>query len=480
VKLRHAVVAAVLLLAVLAAFGRSLGHDFVFDDFVLIVDNPGIRGLDAARLGWMLTTTYMTAYMPLGWLAYATAYTLGGPGPFVFHAANLAAHWLVSLALFFTARRLLRLSGNAKPDVPAFAAALLFCVHPLQVNTVVWASALPVILAALFFLLAVLVYLGGVSRVRFAAVFALFLASVLLRWQSLCLPVVLAGLDYWPLRRLRARAGDVFDRQRAAVWAEKLPFVLLSALTASMIMLAKGQEMYQPSLAPVAAARALWLYPWALIRLGGYRVAYGLHDGSDFLGLPGWVALGLAAAAIAWLWRARRSRSAFLLAGACYAAAVLPSSLSAQNAAVYVYLVHGYLSCLGLFILAGSAVRGRRGLVVAVALCAVLAAAARRESRHWSDPVSFWSRALVVAPAFSPASGQLGAALLARGRYAEALPHLAARLDDAPGDDLAAAGLAALGRAAPELKTEVERHLARRSGISEIAPVPGRSRSGPD
>ena len=181
-RLRDASAAAILLLAVLAAFGPILGHGFVFDDLALIVENAGVHGLDAARLRWMFFSTYLTTYMPLGWAAFASVFSFAGLDPAAYHAANLAAHWLVSLALFAASRRLFRLAGNPEPEIPAFAAALLFCVHPYQVNTVAWAIELPDMLSTLCFLLAVTVYLGGASRPRTAAVLGLYAVSLLFRW----------------------------------------------------------------------------------------------------------------------------------------------------------------------------------------------------------------------------------------------------------------------------------------------------------
>lgn len=423
-RLLDAVIAGALLLAVLAAFGPILGHGFVFDDFALIVENAGVHGLDAARLRWMFFTTYLTTYMPLGWAAFASVFALRGLDPAAYHAANLAAHWLVTVALFAASRRLFRLAGNPKPEVPAFAAALLFCVHPFQVNTVAWAIELPDMLSTFCFLLAVTVYLGGTARPRVAVVFGLYAVSLLFRWRSLSLPLVLLALDYWPLRRLRARPGDPFDQERVDVWAEKVPFVLLAIAAASLTQLAKSRELYEPSFAPVAAARAIWLYPWALARPWDYLAAYGLQGGTSPV-LPAWAAVGLTALAAAALWLLRRRWPALLLAGAFYAPAVLPPALGAQGGLVYVYLAYGYLGCIAFFALAGSTVRRGWGLVAVCALALALIAGSRREARHWRDQVSFWSRAAALDPGFGPAHTQLSEALLAAGRKEEAARHAA-------------------------------------------------------
>jgi len=466
--LRDAALACALLAAVLAAFWPILGHGFVFDDFALIVDNPGIRGLDAERLRWMFSSTYLTTYMPLGWAAFAAVHAVAGLSPAAFHAANLAAHWLVALALFAAARRVLHLAGDAKPDAPAFAAALLFAVHPFQVNTVAWAIELPDMLSTLFYLLAVFAYLGRSRPRAAAAAFACFAISLLFRWKSLSLPLVLVGLDYWPLGRLRARPGDPFDKDKVWIWAEKAPFVVLAIAAASLTVLAKSREVYAPSFDPAAAARVLWLYPAALLKPWGYLSAYALHGDANSLGMPGWLALALAAAAAAGLWHFRRRRPYLLLVGACYAAAALPPALSAQNGAVFVYAAYGYLACLGVFVLAGAAAAKRP--VFAILLSAAFIAGSRLELRHWSGPVAFWTRSVELDPGFSPARGQLGAALLAAGRYEESFTQLAARLEAAPADLNAAADMAALGRVAPALKEEAARATARAAFLRIRAP----------
>lgn len=449
-----AAVAAALLVATWAAFGRILAHGFVFDDYALIVTNAGIRGLDPARLRWMFSSTYLTTYMPLGWAALAAVHAFSGLAPSGYHAANLLAHWLVALALFLVARELFVLGGDKKPDVPAFAAALIFCVHPFQTNTVAWAIELPDMLSTLMYLSAVFIYLRDRSRASLTAVLGLYLVSLLFRWKSISLPVVLVALDYWPLKRLHAKT-------RVEVWAEKAPFFILAVAAASVTMLAKRHEASVPSFAPGTALRALWLFPWALLKPWGYLSAYPLHGAGDPFWLQAWGAFALTAAVAVAAWRYRRASPWLAPACVVYAAAVLPPALFSQDGWTAVFLAYGYLGCLGAFVLAGSLARGSRGLAVAVASSAVFVVLSREEARHWSDPVAFWTRAVELDPRFSPAQGLLGDALYSAGRYREALPYLAARLAWAPDDAVAKEDLAALLLAAPELKEEAARLTAR-------------------
>src|SRR5206468_3998587 len=54
--------------------------------------------------------------------------------PSVFHCANIALHALSSLVVFAILRRLI------SSDLSAFFGAMLFAIHPLQVEPVAWIS----------------------------------------------------------------------------------------------------------------------------------------------------------------------------------------------------------------------------------------------------------------------------------------------------------------------------------------------------
>ncbi len=61
-------VCALLLLAVIAVFGQTVGHDFVnFDDDVYVYENPHVRGgLTAKGIAWAFTQTDVSAqWQPL-------------------------------------------------------------------------------------------------------------------------------------------------------------------------------------------------------------------------------------------------------------------------------------------------------------------------------------------------------------------------------------------------------------------------------
>lgn len=113
---------------------NGLRVPFALDDLASIADNPQIRGWTG--IGSLFSTTQATAVAgrPLAILSLAFNYWLGGLNVVGYHLLNLAVHVACGLLLFAIVWRTLdREPGGA--DV-AFAAALLWIVHPLNTETI--------------------------------------------------------------------------------------------------------------------------------------------------------------------------------------------------------------------------------------------------------------------------------------------------------------------------------------------------------
>src|SRR5262249_44750207 len=113
-------------------------------------------------------------------------------------------------------------------------AALLFGVHPMRVESAVWITERRDVLTALFAITCTSAYLqytpsSGRSRAWwYAASLVLFALALLSKAITVTLPAVLIALDWHPLRR------DIWRDRR--VWNEKIPFIVLSALFAVIIL----------------------------------------------------------------------------------------------------------------------------------------------------------------------------------------------------------------------------------------------------
>ncbi len=214
--------------AAFLTFLPALGADFVnWDDDLNFLTNRDFRGLGWSNLRWMATTTHQGHWIPLTWLTLGVNYALGGMNPWGYHLGNLLFHAASAVLFYFAARRLLATAGPAAGEpalsVGAAFAALLFAVHPLRVESVVWVTERRDVLSVFFFLLATLGYLHAVERGRDGRLapawhglsVAAFVCALMSKSSTLMLPAALLLLDVYPLRRVNR------DWRRLIV--EKLP-----------------------------------------------------------------------------------------------------------------------------------------------------------------------------------------------------------------------------------------------------------------
>ena len=182
-------------------YGNALPHPFVHDDVVFIQQNPNIARLDnlssvffsPARMG-QDTGVATPYYRPLLEIIYRLEYRLFGLDPFGFHLFNVTVHVLNSLLLYTLLVQLIQ----ARPT--AFAAALIFLVHPVQTEAVACVAGISNLVFALFCFLSFLFYLAGrnsQSPWRIAhslACLIFFVLALLSKEQAVVLPfIVLAG-----------------------------------------------------------------------------------------------------------------------------------------------------------------------------------------------------------------------------------------------------------------------------------------------
>lgn len=143
---------AMLLLATALAYSNSFAGSFHFDD-VFLFQNPAITHGDALA-GWD-----GTRYIPE--LTFMLNYALGGKNPFGWHVMNLCLHGMTVILVYVFARLLMNRveqSARYKHWLP-FVAALLFAVHPIQTQAVDYVSQRVSILAALFYVAAIVLFI---------------------------------------------------------------------------------------------------------------------------------------------------------------------------------------------------------------------------------------------------------------------------------------------------------------------------------
>lgn len=155
--------AVVLAISIGIVFGRARHSPFIFDDVGAIEKNSSIRSL------WPLISTterpgplnslaeLPTAGRPLVNLTFAMNYYFGGLDPVGYHVVNMVFHFLTALLVWAVVRRTLRLPFfgerfEASAGWLAMAIALLWALHPLQTEAVVYVTQRTELMMAFFYL----------------------------------------------------------------------------------------------------------------------------------------------------------------------------------------------------------------------------------------------------------------------------------------------------------------------------------------
>lgn len=256
--------AAVLFLATAAVFWKSAALGFVqWDDDINIYNNPHLRVLDGAQVWWMFTdTSYARRYLPLGWLGWALNQHWFGLAPWSYHVGNILLHATNAVLVFFLVGKLLWLGAGtwwrrqpAGVWVGAALASLLWAVHPLQVESVAWASARIYSQAALFLLVSLLCHVQFLSLPQgargrwlwFSASVGGFACSLLTYPIALGALALYFILDVVPFARAGQPGQAGWGWLRPALWLEKVPFLAVAFLVLGATVWSRFHSgIYQP------------------------------------------------------------------------------------------------------------------------------------------------------------------------------------------------------------------------------------------
>ncbi len=173
---------------------------------------------------------------PLTWLGYAAGHAFFGLNPAAFHMMSLILHAANSVLLFYLFRRM---TGAYWQSV---FVALLFALHPINVESVAWVAELNNVLSGLFFMLTLLAYCFYTDRPdgkRYILTLVMFALGLLAKPVLMTLPFVLLLLDLWPLKRIGFARADEKDGGRTVLQGapvtrlvmEKVPFLALSLIS---------------------------------------------------------------------------------------------------------------------------------------------------------------------------------------------------------------------------------------------------------
>jgi len=186
----------VIILLGLLVYSNSFRNGFLsLDDASKASENPLIMSIGIHNIMKIFSSFVFHTYMPLAIFSFAIDYFLWGLNPIAFHAINILLHIVNSLLLFIFVKKL---TGK---EIAAIIAALIFTVHPMNVETVSWISERSTLLYTTFYILSLLFYIKHFNELKTKKYiyfsFFFFLLSALSKPFAVTLPFVILLVDYF-------------------------------------------------------------------------------------------------------------------------------------------------------------------------------------------------------------------------------------------------------------------------------------------
>ncbi|RKH18290.1 tetratricopeptide repeat protein [Corallococcus sp. CA041A] len=442
-------------LAALLVHVPALANGFVYDDVPLLLENPWLRSVDGLRAAFShslfgfvddgadsgLGSGY---YRPLAHVTFWLLRAVFGTAPWGYHLLLILAHAGASVLVWRLLRTCLR--GEGGEDVSgwaAFAGALLFALHPVHTEAVVWVSGWMDLSACLALLItARLLVPGPVSSPRAWLAALAWLGGLLLKETAIVLPVLLVVLEWGTgtapvgFRERLRRHGPL--AVALAVYAALRLSALGLAAPADPRRLSNGGASLADALALVTrfGGKLLWPHPLVAVPPASWvrspwepAVLLGGLCVMGFLLLLGW---------------AVRRRQGAVVTGLFWLAVPLLPVLALQSRGVEAYAErYLYLPSVGFVLLVAVGLRAllerwpasARALTLASGgVLASFALLTLLRIPVWHDEVSLWETTVEQVPERPSAHAWLGAAYLNVRRAPEAVPHLETAAAALPGN----------------------------------------------
>jgi tetratricopeptide (TPR) repeat protein len=436
---------AILAAGVIAVYSRTFSVPLLFDDIDAIVENPTIQHWNTA---WWAPGNTTATGRPVLNLSLALNYAVSGTAVWTYHAFNLAIHVLAGLTLFGIVRRTLGLVGRVIPNpllsvsdpsdrrvkdnapypanatLLAFAAALLWTLHPLQTEAVTYIVQRAESLMGLFYLLTLYCFIRGIcaeradasgpragraSWVWFAGSVGACLLGMATKEVMVSAPLIVLLYD----RTFIAGSFREAWRRRAGLYAAlAATWLVLIGLVASTGWNRHGASGFDVGIAPwaywltqfEAVSRYVGLSVWPDPLVFEYGTVWVNHPAE--VALYALLVVGLAVAGLVALWR----RPAIGFLGAWFFAILAPTSIVPGR--VQMIVEHRmYLPLAAVMTLAAIGIHAmlkQRGWVVFIALALGLGLLTARRNEDYRSELSIWSDTVAKRPNNERAHNNLG------------------------------------------------------------------------
>lgn len=459
IKLQHKidsnlVVSLILVVVILCIYGQVRSFDFIsLDDDQYVTQNPYVKsGLNRANIQWSFSFVEKdrTYWHPLTWISHMMDVSVYGLNSDRHHLTNVFFHMANCILLFVSLRRMTGALWRSA------LVAVLFAVHPINVESVAWVAERKNVLSTFFWMLSVLAYCYYVRRTtiyRYLMVCAVFTLGLLAKPMLVTLPFVLLLLDFWPLQRFAFMTAKGDNHKSApngtkamAVCREAAHCLVLEKIP---LFILAGISIYLSSASLKGAGNVISMHSIPIhLRITNALVSYLKYcfkliwpvDMAVFYPYPQSIALGQAAACLAVLaiisvWVVRtRNRFPYLAVGWFWYLGTLVPVSGLVQAGLWPALADrwAYIPFIGLFIMISWGIddlvkrrlyKTRLLLPGTFAVLIALTALAWNQTGYWASSKTLFAHAVKVEPNSWVTQFHLGAALSHHGDDAQAIQH---------------------------------------------------------
>ena len=448
---------ALIVLVCLVAYYNALSNGFAFDDLGVIVNNiylknPGHFLASLFNLSYFKVAGLEASYRPVATLSYFLIYSFAGLDPFYYHLLSLVLHVLATLLVYRLA------DGILKNHLQALLAALLFAAHPALTEAVDCITFNEDLLAAVFFIASLLLYIktrsdsaAATSRNYWLALVLYFL-GLLSKEMAITLPAIVVLYDL--LLGDRQAGGITLKRARAIV-KQRIGFYAGFAAVSLIYLGIRFLIIIRPGGTMHFSYGSLWqrliFLPWDLFNFvklalfpypltADYVFAYpaSFWSSSNLIGLA--VVAGLLAVSIPVY---HRSKPIFFGIW-WFLITLLPVSnlVEIYNPVAERYL---YIPIIGLCLVVPVLFRALAArccsrppaaaaatLIPVAAILGICVWLTIARNGDWKDNFTLWTKTLQTTPNSTVAHGNLGRAYQDRGQLDKAQQHFEIAIDLSP------------------------------------------------
>jgi protein O-mannosyl-transferase len=448
------IIGILLVLLTAAVYAPVRNHEFInFDDGGYVSENLHVKdGLSPGSIQWAFTLikdNEIAYWHPVTWLSHMADCELFGVDAGLHHLSNLFYHIINVLLLFLV---LNKMTGAVWKS--GFV-ALLFALHPVNVDSVAWIAERKNLLSTSFWMLTLLVYVRYAARpsfFRYGLVLAVFSLGLMAKPMLVTLPAVLLLLDFWPLGRFAwAHAPRAPRIQRAGngrLILEKIPMLGLSfaAIWLSFISLQKNSQVIDASIAHPVSLRisnalvSYCKYIWHMIRPVDYTIFYPFPEA-----IPLWqpIAAAIVLILLTGSVLAYAKKKPYLAVGWLWYLGTLVPVIGIIQGGLWPEMADrwAYVPLIGLFIMTawgipdivkpfGAKKAVLVGLTAITAL--ILFTFTSIQLKHWKNSSTLFQHALRVTENNPLAHIQVGICLTQNNRHEKAIAHFKKVLEISP------------------------------------------------